>query len=53
MVDGKEGKRAFGTDYYQVMMLWALPAAIDRTDIKAACKEGSLVDQVIKAARGQ
>lgn len=51
MVDGKTGKRAFGTDYYQCMMLWAMPAAIELTDIKTATQTGSLVDRIIAAAR--
>jgi len=50
MVDGKTGKRAFGTDYYQCMMLWAMPAAVETADIKTASREGSLVDRIIKAA---
>jgi hypothetical protein len=50
IVRGDTGGRVYGTDYYQSMMLWALPAALANTDLKGLCKEGSLVDRVIKAA---
>ena len=48
LVRGDTGERTFGTDYYQDMMLWALPAALEGKDLKAACAEGSLVDRVIR-----
>lgn len=44
------GEPTFGTDYYQMMIIWALPSAIDGQDIKAACAKGGLVDRVLTAA---
>ena len=49
MVRGDTGRRLHGTDYYQCMMLWALPAALAGQDLKAYCAAGALVDRIIKA----
>jgi uncharacterized protein (DUF608 family) len=51
MVRGDTGQRVFGTDYYQNMMLWALPAAVTGQDLAAFCALGSLVDRVLQAGR--
>ncbi|MBI2843263.1 MAG: hypothetical protein HYX78_07660 [Armatimonadetes bacterium] len=39
------------SDYYQVMMLWALPAAIEGKVLSDPCKPGGLVDRILKAGR--
>ncbi len=44
------GEPTFGSDYYQMMIIWALPAAIDGQDLKAACAKGGLVDRILTAA---
>lgn len=49
MILGKTGKRHFGTDYYQNMMLWAVPAAVEGQDMRAFCAPGGLVDRVMQA----
>ncbi len=49
IVRGDTGTRVFGTDYYQNMMLWALPAAAAGEDIAAFCAPGGLVDRVMRA----
>jgi uncharacterized protein (DUF608 family) len=49
--DRDTGEAYYGHDYYQNMMLWALPAAIRRKDISVPMLPGGLVDKVIKAAR--
>ncbi len=49
MVRGDTGERHIGTDYYQAMMLWALPVVLEGKDLTNACAPGSLVDRVIKA----
>ena len=49
--DVDTGERVFGNDYYQDLMLWSLPAAIERKDVSAPTKPGGLVDRIIKAAR--
>ncbi len=51
MVNGLTGERLFGTDYYQAMMLWAVPASTLDKDIKSFCAPGALVDRIIKAAQ--
>ena len=33
------------------MMLWALPAAIERQSLAKACASGSLIDRVIRAGK--
>ncbi|HQI75078.1 MAG TPA: GH116 family glycosyl-hydrolase [Candidatus Latescibacteria bacterium] len=38
-----------GFDYYQNLVLWSFPAVMEGADIAAPCKEGGLVDRVIKA----
>jgi hypothetical protein len=42
-----------GHDYYQDMMIWAMPAAIRGEDIAASVKRGGLVKKIIKAGRKQ
>ena len=51
IVRGDTGKRLFGTDYYQDMMLWALPAAIAGQDIKTSCLCDGFIDRVIQAGK--
>ncbi len=53
LVRGDTGARIFGTDYYQAMMLWALPAALSGTDLRGSCGTGDLVDRMIQAASGK
>ncbi len=48
--DADTGERTFGNDYYQDMMLWSLPAALDRVDLSVPAKPGGLVDRVKRAA---
>jgi hypothetical protein len=48
VLDGSEGPR-IGTDYYQNMMLWSLPAVISGGNIKTPCQPGGLVYRVIQA----
>ena len=49
IVHGDSGKRAFGTDYYQNMILWALPAAMENQDLRGYTAKGGLIDRVIEA----
>jgi hypothetical protein len=51
MVRGDTGEGTIGTDYYPVMMLWALPAALEGVNLAQFCAPGSLVDRVIQAGR--
>lgn len=51
--DVDSGERTFGNDYYQDMMLWSLPAALEGTDLAAPVKSGGLVNRVILAANGK
>ena len=50
--DVDTGERTFGNDYYQDMMLWALPAALQGKDVAAPTRPGGLVDRILAAARG-
>jgi len=50
--DGDTGERVFGNDYYQDMILWSLPAAIERKNFGAPTKPGGLVDRILKAFNG-
>jgi hypothetical protein len=49
MLYGDTGERTFGTDYYQNMMLWALPAALAGTDLRGPCAPGGLVARLLAA----
>lgn len=51
IVNGSTGKRVYGSDYYQNMILWSLPAAIEQKDLGQASAPGSLVDRVIAAGK--
>jgi len=50
--DVDTGERTYGHDYYQTMIIWSLPAAMEGKDLSAPTKTGGLIDRVIKAARG-
>lgn len=51
-VDPADGKVTYGTDFYQQMILWGLPAAIQGQTLKEFAAAGGLVDRVLKAASG-
>ena len=51
VVSGDTGARIYGSDYYQNMILWSLPAALAEQDLSQACAAGSLVDRIIKAGK--
>jgi uncharacterized protein (DUF608 family) len=50
VIDGAMGPRG-GFDYYQNLMLWALPAAIAGEDLAGPLTPGGLVYRVLQAAR--
>jgi uncharacterized protein (DUF608 family) len=51
MIAGDTGRRIFGTDYYQNMMLWALPAALCGQDLRSSVGAGGLIDRILAAGR--
>ncbi len=51
VVSGDTGDRIYGSDYYQNMILWSLPAALAGQDLSESCAPGSLVDRIIKAGK--
>jgi len=51
MVEGRTGRRHFGTDYAQNMMLWAFPAVLAAEDLAGCGAAGSLVRRVITAGQ--
>ena len=53
IVRGDTGARVFGTDYYQNMMLWAMPAALAGQDLKDSSAPGALVDRIIEAGKNR
>ena len=50
--DADTGQRTFGADYYQNMMLWAVPAAVQGQDLAGPSRPGGLVARVIQAGKG-
>jgi uncharacterized protein (DUF608 family) len=51
IVHGDSGKRAFGTDYYQNMILWALPAALQEQDLREFTARDGLIHRVLEAGK--
>ena len=51
IVSGDTGRRIYGSDYYQNLMLWIVPAAMDGHDLKSAVGAGRLIDKVLQAAK--
>ncbi len=49
--DVESGVRYYGSDYYQNLMLWSVPAVLAGQDLSGPCKPGGLVDRLLKAAR--
>ncbi len=51
LVRGDTGQRTFGSDYYQNLILWALPAAFQEQDLQASCGPGGLVERILAASK--
>jgi len=49
VIEGATGPR-IGSDYYQNLMLWSLPAAMKGQDLAGPCESSGLVDRVLRAA---
>jgi uncharacterized protein (DUF608 family) len=49
--DVVDGTRYYGSDYYQNMMLWSMPAVLDNQDLAGPCQSGGLVRRVLQAAQ--
>ncbi len=49
--DKDTGERTFGSDYYQDMMLWAVPAAMAGQDLTGPAQPGGLVARVLAAGK--
>ena len=47
--EGGTRARQGGFDYYQNLVCWFLPAALDGGDLAGPCKPGGLVDRIIRA----
>lgn len=43
------GERSYGTDYFQNMLLWAVPSALEGKDLFTPCANGGLIARIIKA----
>jgi uncharacterized protein (DUF608 family) len=51
IIKGDTGERVYGGDYYQNMMLWAVPVALKGQDLRSFCQPGGLVDKIIRAGK--
>ena len=49
IIRGDTGEPAYGTDYYQNMIVWSLPLALERKTLSSVREPGGLVDRIIKA----
>lgn len=45
------GERTYGSDYYQNMIVWSIPAAMDGHTIAQAAAPGQLFDRIMRAGR--
>lgn len=50
VVRGDTGEGVYGSDYYQNMIIWSLPLALEQGDLSAVRKPGGLVDRILTAA---
>lgn len=50
VIDGSPGPR-IGSDYYQNLMLWSLPAALKGESLAGPCQAGGLVSRLLEAAK--
>jgi hypothetical protein len=51
IIKGDTGERVYGGDYYQNMMLWAVPVALKGQDLRSFCQPGGLVYKIIRAGK--
>jgi uncharacterized protein (DUF608 family) len=49
----QECMRIYGTDYYQFLSLWGLPAALKGHNLRQAAAPGELIARIVEAARGE
>ena len=49
IVNGITGKTKFGNDYYQNMVLWAMPAALKLQPLDSMTNDGGIAQRVVKA----
>ena len=51
IVSGDTGRRIYGSDYYQNLMLWIVPAAMDGHDLQKTTAGGQLINKVLDAGK--
>jgi len=51
LIRGDRTQSTFGNDYYQMLMIWALPAVIENKSLEEYGSDGSFVKEIIKAAK--
>jgi hypothetical protein len=52
--DAETGRRWYGSDYYQNMMLWSVPAVLAGSrDLAGPCRAGGLVERIIEAGKSE
>lgn len=49
-VDPADGKVTYGTDFYQQMILWGLPMALEGQTLQEFTAPGGLADRILRAA---
>ena len=50
-IKGNTGRRLGGHDYYLLLIVWAIPAALKQQELAGMCKKGGLVDKLLQAGR--
>lgn len=51
LIRGDTGEVIYGGDYYQNMIVWALPAALHEEDVAGPTKGGGFIERVLTAAQ--
>lgn len=53
LIHAKDGSPVWGDDYYSNMIIWALPMALAKQNIKEFCQPGGLIDRLLKTTAEQ
>jgi uncharacterized protein (DUF608 family) len=51
IIQAATGERMSGYDYYQNLMLWSVPAALEKSDLRGPCMHGHFADLIIEAGK--
>jgi len=53
IINCNSGRRVFGTDYYQKVLLWTMAAAPAGGDLSLPCREDGLTERIMKGVSAE